>query len=354
MMRIIILGGGFCGCRIAKRLEKQKNIEVVLLDKKTYFEYSPSLWKLLLNPEDHKKYIVPFSKFLKNTRLITTSVLQVTPTYIQTETEKLTFDYLVISTGIEYPIFLKNTKNVITIKSGAQVVRNSKKIRDAKTILIVGGGLIGTEIAGELATKSPGKHIILVHPHDRLLERNHRRVSRYATKFLEEHRINIILREKVIDHRNDTFITNSKRTIVADMAVWCAGIKPNPWFMKEFPPSVFTGDTALKVNKFMQLQGYSNIFAGGDITSVQEEKTAANAKRHGTIILENLLRSIHGKKLSVYAQRKMPMIVDLGRRHAILAYGVFMVPGFIPAVIKQIIERVHIRRLYFHKTSKDR
>ena len=354
MMRIIILGGGFCGSRIARKLEKQKNIEVVLIDKKTYFEYSPSLWKLFINPENHRKYIVLFSKFLKNTRLITTSILQVTPTFIQTETEKLTFDYLVISTGIEYPIFLKNTKNVITIKSGTEIVRNSKKLRDAKTILIVGGGLIGTEIAGELTTKSPGKHIILIHSHDRLLERNHKSVSRYAKKFLEEHRLNIILREKVIDHRNDTFITDTKRTIVADIAVWCAGIKPNPWFMKEFPSSVFTDDSALIVNKFMQLEGYSNIFAGGDITSIKEEKTAANAKRHGNIILENLLRSIHGKKLSEYNQQKIPMIISLGRRNAVLTYLLFMVPGFIPAVIKQIIEKLEIKRLYFHRAYKDR
>lgn len=353
-MRIIILGGGFCGSRIAKRLQKQKNIEVVLIDRKPYFEYSPSLWKLLLNPTDHTKYSVPFSKFLKNTRLITTSMLQVTPTFIQTDTETLSFDYLVICTGIDYPIFLKNTHNVLTIKSGVEIVRNSKHIAEAKSILIVGGGLIGTEIAAELATKSPGKSITLVHSHDRLLERNHKNVSRYAKKFLQDHGINIIFQEKVIDHQNDTFLTNTNRTIVAEVALWCAGVQPNPLFMKEFPSSVFTGNSALHVNRFLQLQGYPNIFAGGDITSLQEEKTAANAKRHGTIILENLLKSMQGKTLSVYRQRKIPMIIDLGRRNAILVYSRFMVPGVIPAIIKQIIEKLEIKRLSFPRTSKHR
>jgi NADH:ubiquinone reductase (H+-translocating) len=83
MMRIIILGGGFCGSQLAKRLDKKKNIEVVLIDKKEYFEYSPNLWKLLLDPESHNKYIVPFKKFLTRTRLITTSTIQITPKFVQ-------------------------------------------------------------------------------------------------------------------------------------------------------------------------------------------------------------------------------------------------------------------------------
>jgi len=345
-MRIIILGGGFCGSLIAKELDKQKDIEVVLIDKKEYFEYSPSLWKLLLNPGNHKKYLVPFTRFLRRTRLITTTVLQVTPKFVETETEKLAYDYLVISTGIEYPIFLENTKNVITVKSGVEVVQNSDTITNAKTILIIGGGLIGTEIAGEFATKSPEKHIIIVHSHNRLLERNRKIVSRYAKKFLEEKGIKIILHEKIILNQNGTFITNTKRTIVADMGIWCAGIKSNPWFMKKFPSSIFTGNNALKVNQFLQLDGYPNIFVGGDITSVQEEKTAANAKRHGNIILVNLLRSIKRKKLTVYKPCKKPMIISLGRGDAVLTYGVFMFPGFIPAVIKLIIEKINIKGLY--------
>jgi NADH dehydrogenase FAD-containing subunit len=347
MMRIIILGGGFCGSRIAQKLDKQKNIEVVLIDKKEYFEYSPSLWKLLLNPGNHKKYIIPFTRFLRRTRLITPSVLKVTPKFVETEKETLTFDYLVISTGIEYPIFLENTKDVFSVKSGIEVVQENKKIANAKTILIIGGGLIGTEIAGELATKSPEKHIILVHSHDRLLERNRKSVSRYAQKFLKDHGVKIILGEEVIDHQNGTFTTNSRRTITAEIGIWCAGIKSNPWFMKEFPSSIFTKDYALEVNQFLQLREYPNIFAGGDITNISEEKTAANAKQHGDVILVNLLRSLKRRKLTKYKPRKEPMIISLGGGDAILTYWIFMVPGFIPALIKLIIEKVGIKRLNF-------
>lgn len=343
-MRVIILGGGFCGSLVAEKLDKHKDIEVVLLDKKGYFEYSPSLWKLLLRKEDLTKYVLPYAKFLRRTRLIVTSAARVTPQFVETETEKLTYNYLVVSTGIDYPIFLTNAQNVFTVKSAVEVVQNSGKIQNAKTILIIGGGLIGTEIAGELATRSPEKHIVLVHPHQRLLERNRLGVSSYAKRFLESRKVSIILGEKVIDHDKGVFITDRKRAIPADVGIWCAGIRSNPGFMTEFPSSIVTRKNTLNVNQFLQLEGYPNIYAGGDVTNIAEEKTALNAERHGRLIGANILRSIYRRRLLEYKPRKLPMIISLGRTHALLTYRIFILPGFVPAAVKWIVEKIGVNR----------
>ena len=60
--------------------------------------------------------MIPYNLFLNRTRIIIDSTYRVTPECIETEKEKLPYDYLVISTGIDYPINLKNTKNVFVIK----------------------------------------------------------------------------------------------------------------------------------------------------------------------------------------------------------------------------------------------
>jgi apoptosis-inducing factor 2 len=344
-MKVIILGGGFCGAYIAKKLDNKKNLEVTLIDKKDYFEYSPSLWKLLSNPSYHKRIIVPFSHILKHTRIITDPLTQVTPEYVEIKKEKIPFDYLVIAIGIDYPIFLKNTKNVFVVKSGEEVIQNTRRLQDAKTILIVGGGLIGTEVASNLSRKFPEKQLILVHPHTRLLERNTKRVSRYAKKYLEEHKVQIIYNEKVIDYQRGNFITDTKRKIKADVGIWCAGIRCNPWFMKVFPSSILTKDNALKVNQFLQLEGYPNIFVGGDISSTPEEKTAACADRHGHIIRDNILRINQKKSLYTYKPRREPMIISLGYWDGILTYPPFLFLGFIPAIIKLLVEKIGIKRL---------
>jgi NADH dehydrogenase FAD-containing subunit len=118
--------------------------------------------------------------------------------------------------------------------------------------------------------------------------------------------------------------------------------------MKNFPSSIFTRNNALTVNRFLQLEGYSNIFVGGDITNIAEEKTALNAERHGYLIGANLLRSIKRRKLIGYKSRKLPMIISLGRTDAMLTCWMFVIPGFIPVVIKLIVEKVGMNRLYFH------
>ncbi len=345
-MKVIILGGGFCGAIIAKKLNRQKGLDVTLIDTKNYFEYSPSLWKLLLRPSYHQHLKIPYSLFLNRTRVVTDPIHHVTPEGIETKKKKLHYDYLVISTGIDYPISLKNKKDVFPIKSGGEVSKYSEKVAKATRILIIGGGLIGTEVAGALARTVPEKQIILVHPHDRLLERNTKAVSHYATKYLKEHGVQLIFKEKIVDHKSGIFITNTQQQIKADLGVWCAGITVNPWYMKNFPSTVFTEHNALKVNKFLQLEGYPNIFVGGDITSIPEEKTAASADRHGHIISENILRAFKQKPLTIYKPRKEPMVISLGYGDGILTYPPFIIPGFIPAIVKLLVEKIGIKRLH--------
>ena len=82
-MKVVILGGGFCGAYVAKKLDKQKNFEVVLIDKKEYFEYSPSLWKLLADPSYHTHIKVPFVHVLRHTRIITDPLTRVTPEFVE-------------------------------------------------------------------------------------------------------------------------------------------------------------------------------------------------------------------------------------------------------------------------------
>lgn len=345
MMKVVILGGGFCGASIAKKLDSHPELEVTLVDKKKYFEYSPSLPKLLITPSYHQRIIIPFEKFLKNTRIVTEPVDRVTPESVELKKETLLFDYLVLSTGIEYPIFLNDTTHVFTVKSGLEVTQYAPQIKQATTILVIGGGLVGTEVAGELATQMFQKQIILIHLHNRLLERNAEPVSGYAKKYLEEQGVKIILGEKVVDHRNGVFITDTQRHINADTAIWCAGIKSNPYYMKLFPPLIFTKQESLKVNHFLQLGGHPNIFVGGDITSISEEKTAANAEQHAAVISENILRTIQKKPLYIYTPRKKPLLISLGNWDGILTYPPVMLPGFIPAIIKLIIEKVVLKRL---------
>jgi apoptosis-inducing factor 2 len=215
----------------------------------------------------------------------------------------------------------------------------------AQRILIVGGGLIGTELAGEFAARTPHKHVTIVHAQSRLLERNTPSVSAYAHKFLTRHGVTIILGEKIIDRKGDTFITDKKRTITADFGFWCAGIKANPAFMDDFPPSIFTDHRSLRVNKHLQLEGYNNIFVCGDITSIEEEKNAAHANSQAGVIVTNVLRTARNKRLISYRSKQEPADISLGPWDGIITYPPFFLPGFPASIGKQLVETGALLRL---------
>ena len=337
-MRIVILGGGFCGALIAKKLDSSRKLEITLIDKKNYFEYTPSIHKVVSCPSYLDKITVPYSHFLKNVRVIIDNVVHVTPTCVETEKKKIGFDYLVVSTGIDYPIMLENDENVFVLKNGNEAADMSTKMSKADSIIIIGGGLIGVEIAGELITKTKNKKINIVHSHKRLLERNPVKASSYAQKCLEKHGINIIFNEKVIRHEDQSFLTDKKRCVEAEAGIWCAGVHFKPWFMNGFNDSIFTDKKSLKVNQYLQLKGYNHIFVGGDINNIREEKTAQNAERHASLIVKNIKRLLDKKTLIAYQQRKIPLVISLGDHDGIMTFSRFVITGFLPSIVKRLIE----------------
>ncbi len=337
LRKLVILGGGFCGALIAKNLDNRRKMDATLIDKKNFFEYTPAVHRAIFKLDYQSKITVPFSNFLKHISVVTDDLIQATPQFVETRKEKFHYDLLVVSTGIDYPIFLENKNNVFTLTCclDARVIHD--KICNASRIIVIGGGLIGTEIAGELVTKSSKKEVVIVHPHDRLIERNPARASRYAQKFLEKHGAQIIFGETIVDHENGTFVTDKGKKIEADVAVWCGGIKCNPWFVKNFPKTIFTDRNALKVNEYLQLDAYPNIFVGGDINSVREEKTAANAERHARLIVENIDRTLKNKPLVPYKESKGPLVISLGDRDGVIVFRKLVLTGLLPGIIKHLI-----------------
>ena len=344
-MRIVILGGGFCGAIIAKKLDTCRKLEITLIDQKNYFEYTPSIHKVVSCPSYLDKITVPYSHFLKNVRVIIDNIVHVTPTFVKTEKKKIDFDYLVVSTGIDYPIMLENKENVFVLKNGNEAAEMSTKLLKANSIIIIGGGLIGIEIAGELITKTKNKKINIVHSHNRLLERNPVKASSHAQKFLEKHGINIIFNEKVIRHEDQSFLTDKKRCIEAEVGIWCAGIHFNPWFMKGFNDSILTDKKALKVNQYLQLTGYNHIFVGGDINNIREEKTAQNAERHAHVIVKNIKRLLKKQSLIKYHRMNNPLVISLGNRDGIMIVSQFVFKGTLPSKLKRLIEWWIVERI---------
>jgi apoptosis-inducing factor 2 len=343
MKRIVIIGGGFAGFKIAKALQNKFN--VTLVDSKNYFEYTPSILKSIINPNSFENISLKYEKHLKNTKYINGTVQAITKEKIILNDKKiLSFDYLIISTGSSYSLPIKN-QNTIIPNRAKELINNYKKLCKAKNILIIGGGIVGTELAAEIVGKYKNKKITLVHSGKRLMPRNNPKTSKYAEKYLTEKGIKIILNEKVIENKNETFKTNKNNKIKTDISFLTTGIKANSNFM--YLIHATNQNAQIEVNKHLQLKNYQNIFAPGDVNNIKEEKTAQSAEKQAKIVINNILALEEEKELKEYIPQKKPTIISLGKWNGILEYKNFTLTGIIPAILKKLVELKTILKYRF-------
>lgn len=341
--RVVILGGGFCGSILAKKLDQLDAFETILIDENGWFEFYPSLPKVLTDIDLKSNIRVGLDSFLSDTEVIEEEVEEVNPEYVKTSQNKVDFDYLVICLGADYPIRLENKEDVFTLNNIANSTMLSRRVHESESVLIIGGGLIGVEAASELADNTE-KELTLVHPHDRLIDRNPEGASRYAEKFLEKRGVRLIFDDKVVENE-EYFHTQNEKTIQADTAIWCGGLGFDKSIFHGFDDLIFSEKGGLEVDEHLRLNGHDRIFVGGDITSVEEEKTGHNADRHAGMIYRNILKHSKDKKLSSYGKREFPLVISLGRMDGIFTYRSVSISGPLPALLKYVLEKAGIMRL---------
>ncbi len=336
MKDVIVIGGGFAGSTVAKSLEKMFN--VILIDTKEYFEFTPGVLRTIVEPEHVRKIQVMHSHYLRRSKVIRGKVSEVADDYILVNGKKVRFDYLVIASGSRYELPIKE-ENVVMVTRANRLRNCYKELCESKNVLIVGGGIVGTELAAEISTHYIGKRIVLVHSGKRLMERNKEKSSKYALNFLKKRGAEVILKERVIKFLKSGCETNKGRKINPDMIFLCTGIKPNSELMKKNFSDKLNKKKQIKVNRFLQVSGERNIFALGDVGSVSEEKTAQNAEKQADIVIHNIKNLERKKKLCEYKNKGRIMVISLGKLDGILEWKNFVLTGLIPGILKSLIER---------------
>lgn len=335
MKKLVIIGGGFAGTKVAKELENK--FETTLIDMEDFFEYTPGILRVLVEPGHYNKIRANHKDYLKKARIVIGEVVDLSDKNVLLKSgEKISFDYLVISSGSSYNTPIKED-GVFFASRVKHLQESYNDIFKAKKICVVGGGLVGTELMAEICTHYKDKDLYIIHPHSRLLERNNKKTSEYARKFLEKNNVKIIFNERVKLLKNKKLITESGKTFEADVSFFTVGIKPNFQFMrKHFSKEIKNG---IMVNKFLQLEGREKIFVCGDVAGIKEEKTAQNAENHAKLVIHNI-KSIENKlNLRPYESKKRLIVISLGKFKGIIEKGKFFHAGFIPAFMKTIIEK---------------
>ncbi|XXG73492.1 hypothetical protein AAC387_Pa07g2399 [Persea americana] len=148
--RVCVVGGGIAGASLVKSL--QYAADVVLIDSKEYIEIPWAQLRSMVEPSFSERSIIQHTDYLKNGKLIVSSAINVTATDVLTDDGScIPYDYLVIATGHTDSVPLSRTLRIQQFKA------DNQKIQSSSSILIVGGGPTGVELAGEIAVDFPEK-----------------------------------------------------------------------------------------------------------------------------------------------------------------------------------------------------
>lgn len=181
----------------------------------------------------------------------------------------------------------------------------------ARKVLIIGGGLVGCELASEISQHQfpgahPKKEVTLVDSHSNVVNRSDARQQSMANKYLTDLGVEIVCNEKIIDFNStneNSYLGSSGRVYAGYDKVFVAtGTRPNSNLLTSSSCDTSFDDCIdawgrIKVKSTLQIDHwrYNHIFAGGDVTNVVEEKTGYAATISGVCIARNICRLVKGK-----------------------------------------------------------
>lgn len=367
--RIVIIGGGFGGISLAKKLKKL-DAQVVLIDRHNYHTFQPLLYQVSTSGLEPDSIAYPIRKVLKRLsnfhfRLASVEKIDTERKEIQSNIGNLTYDYLVLATGTKTNFFgnADIEKNAMPMKTVPQalnirslMLQNFERADDCedekerKALLcfcIVGAGPTGVELAGAFAElkrhvfPKDYRHLNVSEMEIHLFEGGQRVLSpmsesssKKASSFLENLGVNVHVNTIVQDYDGAILKLKNGETMRTKNLIWAAGVTGAT--IEGFETTKLVDRVnRYKVDAFSQVVGCDAVFAIGDVAYME---TAAYPKGHpqvaqpaiqqGEHLAKNLSLLFQGKDLKPFSYFDKGTLATVGRNRAVADLGNLKFGGF--------------------------
>ena len=366
--RVVILGGGFAGIKLAKKLSSKK-FQVVLIDKNNYHQFQPLFYQVATAGLEPSAISFPFRKLFQKNRNVHFRMTEVegidtANQEVYTDIGAISYDKLVISIGattnfygnaeIEANVLpLKSTSEALTIRNtlfqtleDALLETNREKRKALLTIVIVGGGPTGVEVCGSLADMRnlifpkdypeldfKEMEIYLIDGGDRLLAGMKEHASEKSKEYLEQLGIKLIQNCHVTSYNGEKLILNNGTTIHTKTVIWGAGVKANT--LKGLAPESILPNGRIKVNAFNQLENETAIFALGDVALMDGDEQfpkghpqVAQVAIQQAILLAKNLNKKNPSQWRKFTYKDLGSMATIGRNLAVVEFPNMKFAGF--------------------------
>jgi len=370
LTRVIVVGGGFAGINLVKKLAKDERFHITLVDKNNYHYFPPLLYQVSTAFIEPSNISYPFRRMFQekeNLRFHMGSLIKVNPqtNTIETDYCVLEYDYLVLALGTETNFFgmqnvkecalpmktideALNLRNHLLLSMEKAARADSREERDKLlNIVIAGGGPTGVELAGMLAElgqniarkeypeiKDYGAHIYLVDAGPVLLAPMSKKAQHEAQEVLEKLGVHIILNTAVKDYAGGNVILANGQQIVTNSLIWASGVVARE--VPGLPKEVLGRGRRVMVDEYNRVQGTTNIFALGDLCLQTTDKAFPNghpqvaqvAIQQGQLLAQNLKRLQEGQSMKPFTYNDKGSMAIIAKYKAVADLPKFSFKGF--------------------------
>jgi NADH dehydrogenase len=366
--RVVIIGAGFGGINAAIGL-KRADVDVTVIDRRNYHLFQPLLYQVATAGLSPAQIAMPIRHILrrqKNATVLMDKVEDIDKEarVVITAGRRIPYDHLVIATGARHAYFGRDEwedlapglktigdateirARVLTCFEKAEVSEDLELRKKLLTLVIVGGGPTGVELAGaivELARKAIVKdfrhidsstaRVILVEAGPRLLAAFPESLSESAKKQLEKLGVEVRLAHAVTQCDESGVVLDDGHTIVSACVLWAAGVQASraaKWLEAD-------ADRAgrVVVKEDLSLPGHPEILVVGDTALVKGEDgkpvpgVAAAAKQMGKYAAALITARLAGKPTQPFRYIDYGNLATIGRKAAVADFGWIRLSGFI-------------------------
>ncbi|MFD1769037.1 NAD(P)/FAD-dependent oxidoreductase [Sphingobacterium suaedae] len=367
--RVIIIGGGFGGVEVAKHL-KDKEVEVLLIDRNNFHTFQPLLYQVATGTLAADAISFPIRKMFKsqqNFRFRMADVLKIDhqQKIVQTSVGDYDYDYLILATGAtsnffgnkqveKYALPMKSIHEALNIRSYVlqnleeAVLRKNYDDRERYlNFVVVGGGPTGVELSGAIAEiqlhmlkkdypelSTHEMKVYLVEGTGKILGALSEKSSQDAARYLTELGVKVMLNTQVTGYDGNTITFSNGESIPTKTVIWGAGV------MGQFPQGIADENiqrgNRIKTDGQCRADGMEDVYAVGDVAAMITEETprglpgvAPVAQQQGKYVARHILHRMNGQFIEDFKYFDKGSMATVGRNRAVVDMGNFHMKGFL-------------------------
>lgn len=362
-MKVVIVGAGFGGLRLARKLNNKPGFEVILIDRFNYHQFQPLFYQVATAGLDASNISFPLRKVFhksKNVKIRLAELKQVLPEQhkIVTDAEEISYDALVLATGADTNFFgndkiaanafpMKSTVEALQLRyrllqnfEKALTTTDESELQRLMNIVVVGGGPTGVEVAGALAEMKKyvlpkdypeldfsKMNIWLLEGTGRTLASMSEKSSDQSQKYLGRLGVKVLTNTLLKEYDGENISLNNGQQIASATVIWAAGIKGN--IPGGIDKGLISRGNRIKVDRQCRVGLYNyNIYAIGDLAYMETPKypnglpqVAQTAMQQADLLAYNfkmIERKSRGDKQYAFEYKDKGSMATVGRNLAVV------------------------------------